>query len=487
MTKNPIPEIYNKYIDIWLKQFNGRGSVNIMKPLNAHDFLISILKRIVGRRPTSKIFICVDNYWRRKDILDKCKTENIDIANITCLSTNYINARFSYNYDLSICVGLNQFSTTSEVVFSRASWYLFIVCDNNIDAKRLAEIYNHYPCINNTINSKALQELSLSSPVEERRIKLIMNDETSDKYKEYSDYIDKAINIFGDFNTIHYAISGNKETGESAESVRLKIANFNGWNDTLDTNIPFNKQIDDYFNPNAIHQYALRINSIIKNRHQLVDSNSDKIKAIVDIISNNPGKRFIIISKRGETAAKITVEINQRLGYEACGDYHDTIEPKVLVDDFGNPILYKSGVNKGKPRIIKSAAISSINADKYENDKDEVLGLSKFIDNKRSEISPSEKLSPCNLMSCLSVKSSSNSGLAVSCDGLILVSQNVGKPRELMYRFNNITFDSSPIIVYRIYFASTYEADKMLKEKDNYSSIIDDENDNKNFDDIVCG
>lgn len=485
--KNSIPEIYSKYINLWLRDFKGKGSVNILKPLNANDFVVAILKRIVTKLPQSKIFICTDNYWRRKDILDKCTTENINTTHVTCLSENYVNAKFSYSYDLSICVGLKEFSSTSEVVFSSAKWYLFII-DNDISAKNLANIYNHYPCINSDVDSKAFHELSLRSPVEERRIVLTMDDATAAKYNEYDDYITKTINIFGDFETVRYALSGNEKTGESAETIRLKIANFNGWNDKLDTTIPFNSEIDNYFNPNAIHQYAININNIIKRRHELVDSNKLKIDAVVDIVINNPTKRFIIISKRGETAANITKEINNRLGYEACGDYHDNIEPKLLVDDNGNPVLYKSGINKGKPRVIKSAAISSINADKYEDSKDKVRELSKYIDEEQSEISLSDQLSCDELMTCLSVKSSSNSELAVSCDGLILVSQNVGIPRNLIYRFNNINFDTNPILIYRIYFANTYEADKILNEKkDEYCNIINDENNDENFTNIACG
>lgn len=477
-------EIYTKYIDTWLRQFNGRGSISILKPLNANDFVIAILKRIVSRKPESKIFICVDTYWRRKDILEKCTNNNISTENLTVISETYVNARFTYSYDLSICIGLKQWSSTSDVVISQAKWYLFVITDSEISSNKLTEIYKHYACVNAGISSKESRAVQLSSPVEDVRVKLTLNDVDAAKYNEYTEFIQAAINIFGSFENIHFAISGDKSKNLSAEDIRLSIAKINGWSENLDCSIPFNKQIDDYFNPNAIYQRAINVNDIIKRRHILCDSNKDKINAVVKIILENPGKRFIVISKRDDTANGITKAINDALGYEACGDYHDNIEPRVLLDDNGVPLLYKSGVNKGKPRIIKSQAISTANANRYEDDREAII----INRSELSDSSLSDRLSILNLMSCLSCKFASNDGLAVSCDGIILVSQNVGGFRDIMYRFNNLTFDVSPIPIYRLYFAGTYEQDKIEKEKDDsYAVIKSYENSDENLPDIVCG
>ena len=42
-------------------------------------------------------------------------------------------------------------------------------------------------------------------------------------------------------------------------------------------------------------------------------------------------------------------------------DSHDCIEDTIAVDEMGIHILVKSGVNKGKPRVIGSQAQSSLN------------------------------------------------------------------------------------------------------------------------------
>ena len=475
-------DIYNTLTNKWLRDFNGQGSVKILKPLSGAEYAFSIIKRFVTKKPDSKILVCVDSYNTRKDILDKCKAENIPTNRLTVLSYSYINARFNYNYDLSICVGLDGYSSTSEVVFSTAKWYMFIVTDVVRDSKKLAEVYKYYKCVNPDINSNVLNAVRTSSPVEERRLGLNMSDEDYAEYEKQTNHITKSLNIFGDFNILVKCLVGDKEHNVSAEQCRAALARLNGWSETLDTSLPFNKDIDDTFNPDAIENYASTINGIIKERNLLMDSNEVKIPVIVDIIKNNPDKRFIIISKRGEFAARITKAINEEFGYERCGNYHDSIEPKMLVDSNGNPVLYKSGVNKGKPRVVKAKAISSLNANKYDNDKDLVHNSIE-----RTISSPSDELSLVEPMSCLSVKLSFDSELEASCDRLILTSWNVDTPAEVLYRFNKIDITGTPYIIYRLYLRHTNEEKNINAEKPNNTKIVEFENNDKNFLDIVCG
>ena len=483
-----VNEIYKKYIDNWLRDFKGRGSVRLYSPLNPIDLSVELIRRVVNSRlvnPT--IFVCVDHYNTRKAILDKCKQENINYENVTVLSADYVKAKFVYHYNLSIVVGLKEWTTTCDTVASRTDWFMYIIGNDVTNAKHIAEIYSHCPCVNDNVDSKSLNALRGSSPVEERRIAISMSDTDYGVYNKRTDYITRALNTFGDFETIVKCINGDKINNISSGDCRLQIAYNNGWSPNLDCSIPFNQQIDAMFNPEAILDYAMSVNGVIKERHILCDSNDAKLLAVLKIIRDNPYKRFIIVSKRGEFAAKITEFLNNSFGKEICGDYHDCIAARYLVDSKGNPVLYKSGVNKGKPRMIKATAISSANLAKYNNDKETIQSLA----NGQAILSDSDALLGDDLMSCLSIRNSSNSELPASCDGLILVSQNVGKPKDLIYRFNNLTFDSSPYIIYRLYLSGTYEENNILNEKVtgdvNIVNMNDDENNDEKIPNIVCG
>ena len=62
---------------------------------------------------------------------------------------------------------------------------------------------------------------------------------------------------------------------------------------------------------------------------------------------------------------------------------------------------------------------------------------------------------------------------------------------ELKYRFNNIAFNSTPNIIYRLFLQGTIEEKElMVRKPNNYTSIITKkvniENSDENFAGIVC-
>jgi hypothetical protein len=65
----------------------------------------------------------------------------------------------------------------------------------------------------------------------------------------------------------------------------LIIAQYNGWNEHLDTTIPFNKQIDDLFNPISIEERCSTAYNIFRERNNLVNNNVNKIPIIIDLLN----------------------------------------------------------------------------------------------------------------------------------------------------------------------------------------------------------
>ena len=224
---------------------------------------------------------------------------------------------------------------------------------------------------------------------------------------------------------------------------------------------PFSKQIDECYNPLVLAERVKTFYNIVRERMLICSDNVSKLSRIVEIIKDNPDKRFLIISKRGEYAATVTKYINDKLG-EICGDYHDKIEDKVLVDSNGIPILYKSGSKKGTARIIKSKAISTLN-------------LKAFND---------------GLLRVLSIKNSSAASLETSVDEWIITSSLCDTINELIYRYNNVTCNQSKLKVHKLYMAGTIEEASLKKEKlsANHEVIENIKCDirTQNFDDIIC-
>ena len=214
------------------------------------------------------------------------------------------------------------------------------------------------------------------------------------------------------------------------------------------------KQIDDIYNPNILFERACTFYTIAKQRRDLVCDNDAKLEVIKNICLDNKDKKILIISKRGEYAAKITKYLNENSDIK-CGDYHDCIEDAIAIDDMGMPILVKSGVNKGKPRVVGAQAQSSLNERRFN----------------------------AGYINALSIKSASNIKLKIACDMVIFTSPLCDSIINVKKRFTNISFDNILTKTYMLYCIGTLENNKLNNEKENaIISVIDETENNVIYD-----
>lgn len=460
--KNVLEESYNKLINKWgSKQYKGVGTIHCVQPLQYTEIISRIIVLMRNKNPNIKILIVVGVWKERTEIVDALKNNNINIDTINILTYTYINSKYNYNYDVSIVVGVNEWNLYVNTAFNHARFKLMIITKDTIDSAKLSTIYLNIPPINDSINSSNINGVRALLPVEEHREPILfINQEDIDNYDKYTEYITQTIQVFGNLDNIKYARSGTQD-GRSAIQYITEIAEYNGWSTDMDMTNPFSKQIDECYNPLVLAERVKTFYNIVRERMLICSDNVCKLERIVEIIKDNPDKRFLIISKRGEYAATVTKYINDKLG-EICGDYHDKIEDKVLVDSNGIPVLYKSGSKKGTVRIIKSKAISTLN-------------LKSFND---------------GLLRVLSIKNNSTDSLETSVDEWILTSPLCDTIDELIYRYNNVNCSQSKLKVHKLYIAGTIEEASLKKEKLSANhEVIQNVNSDisaQNFDDIVC-
>lgn len=342
--KNIIEESYNFLINKWgSAEYKGRGSIHCVKPLDYSEIICRIITQMRNKNPTTKVFIAVKEWAFRIKIFDKLKEYNIDTNSVNCITEGYLKTKYTYSYDICFIVGIHEVTPEVYNLFVHSKFRLMILTEDIIDSKKLSNIYEKCKPINNPIDANSINAYRLSLPVEEHQIAVDFdNAEQFKVYNDYSEYITQVLQIFGDFNTITYARKGAPD-GRSSEQVLNDIAKYNGWSSTMDMSNPFTKQIDECYNPIVLGEKAHTCYEVMRKRGQLVSDNSAKLKAISQIVKNNPDDKIIIISKRGEFAAEITNYLNETFG-EICGDYHDKVEPRIMTDDNGVPILYKSGL-----------------------------------------------------------------------------------------------------------------------------------------------
>ena len=430
------------------------------------NFIPKIVYNIIvpfnKKYPNEQIFIVVDGYNTRLNILNYIKNVTNENFNIRILSKDFIKTEYKYNYKLIFIIGINNTFPIIEFLSDQSKFTLCILTKNIMDNDFISKIHNilSFIQINDDINNIDNRN-RIYSPVEEYRVGVTINDDDRETYNKYTEYINTTLSILNNISNIEKCKKGDEKLNISSSEFRYNLAKENGWNENLDTNIPFMKQIDDIYNPNSIYERACKFYTITKNRRDLLTDNEAKLETIKDICIKNKDKKIIIVSKRAEYAAKITKYLNKDLDLQ-CGDYHDCIEDTIAIDEMGIPILVKSGSNKGKQKMLGWRALSSLNEKRFN------LGY----------------------INVLSIKNASDPKLKIACDILIFTSPICDDIISFKQRFINITFKNEITIMYKLYCINTVEADKMIRDKISPNVKIINEKENlitydKNSGDII--
>lgn len=431
------------------QKYKGRASTYCFSFNIIPELVYNILYRFKRKNGNAKIFIAVDTYNTRKNILDyinkKGESYNIDI-----LSKDYIDTNYKHTYNLIISVGINNMPHLLRHFYYNSTFTIAILTENIMDENFNRLVFNLLPRIYTDDIVTIEKQVNLNSPVEGRVYNIDLTKDELELYKKYTNDINLSVSIFGNIDNIHKAIFGDKVLGISAVDFVNQLAKENGWSYDIDCNIDFQKKIDETYNPNSLTEKAETFFNISRSRRELLANNKNKFPIIADICNENKDKKILIISKNGEYAAKITKYINENTDCK-CGDYHDCIEHKVAVDINGNPILYKSGLHKGEPKILASKAQSSLN-EQYFNQ---------------------------GYINVLSIKESSFTSLKIVCDLIIITTPLYSTIKDIKTRFNNIKINSIPNKVIIICYANTIENEKL--EKWNSDKNITLINENENF------
>lgn len=430
-------EVYEKFAKDIMDGFQrnlGRGSCYCLNPIKPYYLIAKCILAYNNKHPNKQILIVVDNFNSRQHIQNELKRlkPNEDY-NIKILSKEYINSKYHYNYEYIITCNVDDLFTIRKL-YNESTFMLSIFTEVIKEQKLIQEIRTLLPNIISNVNPEEARLAIIYLPVEEYHVGVDFTQEDKDKYDKCTNFINQSIKIFGDLKNIEKCKRGVPELNISASEFRTNLAYENGWRETLDTTVELFAKIDEIYNPNTLFERACTFYNITSERRNLLTDNIQKIDEIINICKKHFDKRILIVSKRGEFAAEISKRINEETSL-ICLDYHDCIEDAMLVDDMGMPVLHKSGVNKGKPRIIKAAAISTRNLVEFN------LGRANI----------------------LSIKYSSDAKLKTNIDLIILTDGLYDDITSIRKRFTNIEFDEEITICYRLYCKNSLEA-KILKD-----------------------
>lgn len=435
-------ELHEKSVYQW-RMNKGIGTFIIPAPLDVLKPLLMILPAMYNKSPTMETNIVV------ADFVDKDKIKDYLLHKSELVHSNV--------YHRLITDGFIKIMTVSEATdrFTYLNPKLVVIYNPKdclycyvglLDKSKFKLILSSIPFIggleqlNNLVprvgsyNQASIDEIRSSRPVKETLVPLVVDEDSNLKKKldYYNKEISTAIAIFGDFETIKMARLGNSSTNSSAMAVCYNIARQNGWNENLDMTIQFNVEIDELYSPNALKERASGIYEIIRSRSLALASSDEKLSYILKIVEDNIDKNILIINKHGDFANEVTKYINDNTHYNSCYNYHDKVENIPAIDDNGNEVLIKSGVNKGKPKM---------------------LGV-------KSQKNLAQKLMNKGAIHVLSTNAAPDKDLAVNIDVIVITSPLCDTVETYLYRLSKVEF-AKEIQLYTLYYKGSLEEKKL--------------------------
>ena len=433
---------YNKINQLLQDGFlanKGKGSILAYPPLNIGKVLLGTIGRLIVKRPDEKILIVLGDY-RYKAEITKVIKETLELNEAVFIENHiqFLTQSYAYNrlylYTVNILIGIEDIPFI-EKSFQESKFTLIVTTNPSIKINRLTSIQAILPNIHLGIGDNDLQQSKINVPVTEYRHPIYLTEEQLVQYNKYSDFIKDSMTVFGDFNMVELCRNGDKNCNVSAMSICNNLAHQNGWSSELDMSVEFNVQIDKIYNPNAIHERAQLIYNIARERKNFVCNLDSKINEVIEIIKANPFKGIVIVSKSGEFAN----EIADRLNKEGiiCGLYHNEIPASYMPDTNGETITYKSGIDKGKPKLFKAKSLSTYWMQCYVYGETHVL----------------------------SMKAASDTDLAIDIDIVIFTTTLVDDIFKFKARFRKCNFNGNNTEIHRIYCVDTIEESSMYKER----------------------
>lgn len=436
-------QVYLNAVEVW-RVNKGIGTFVIPAPFDALKPLLYILPQLYNKSPTTNVVIIVKDFADRSSIESYLTTLSNEIwnnsfrtvmhnGNLRILTTEYAAEHINeYSPLLTIIYNPSIFHFVHIAMIEKSKFKL-VILNKLLDNKTMDDFYTVAPSIGN-FSQNVIDEVRSNRPVKECLVGLtIVPDSELDKEMNYYNReISTALAIFGNFDNIKYARLGNSATNCSSMMICDAIARTNGWDNHLDMSSQFNRDIDKLYSPAAIKERADNIYNIVRERSTKLASSKDKLSNILDIVNDNSDKNILIINKYGEFANLVTDYLNDKSGKRICANCHDKVDNVPAVDDYGNPILVKSGAKKGQPKLLG------------------VIAQKKLA----------QKLMNTHKIHVISCGASPDKSLDIDIDLIIITSPLCDTIESYFYRLSKVHF-SNEVLLYTLFYKGTLEEKKL--------------------------
>ena len=449
-------------IENW-RDANCNGTAIVPAPLDTLEFIEEVLNRTYTRSPTYKVIIIVNTFATRQKVIEHLKTNfivNTAITNgyIRIFTYDYISKNHNSIPNMIIYYLIDKFDQNMVTFNTSIKFKLCVLTSWIVDDGVMDRIIDSMPILA-CFKQAEVDQIRCSTPVEEQRIGITIDEDSEDArlLDYYTKYINTSINLFGSLDVMDKCNKGDYLTNTSATQMCYALATENGWSANLDMNIGINVKIDELYNPVNIAERAKQTYTVIRNRQELLASNQSKLPYIADIVRNNKDKKILIINKKATFAKEVTEYLNSVFGECIAAGYHDGLDPIIMCDINGNPILYKTGAKAGQYRTMGAKAQQTNNESRFNTGDIKVLVCGN---------SPDKELN-------------------ATVDVVIITSPFCESMKSYFYRLGNVKYKGI-LTLYTLYIINSQEERLNLnKELTNNHNILNNDNNEENNDFII--
>lgn len=374
-----------KAISIW-KDNNCKGTFQHIMRFGKTREIEMVISRTRVNHPDKRIVLLVPTDIAYQNVKHISKSNNVECYTLFTFTNMFNEPTFNREMFLLIIDEIHKFITPKNVNLLKAlkaSYKLGLTGSNlSIEDKKILKDIN-FPVIDVISEEEAIYRKWITE-FDEYNVAIQLSESDKIRYKDMNDNIDKIVEnfklvykkvntLFGkpifssDFELLNSMYCGKPILNSNFQRVgfitpnqlRLIVADIMGYKkDGVITN-DYTRKLQIYYNPNNLEQLAKTYNKCVVNRNNFLKHNVNKVNAIIELSKLYPRPTIVYND---------SIDMIEQL-YDSLTiprvKYHSQIESCHLLDEKGDVILYKSGENKGTPKLfgkttLKKLAIDSI-------------------------------------------------------------------------------------------------------------------------------
>jgi len=361
------------------KNNKGIGAIDAPPRFGKTAIGVKIISKVLNKTPDATTVIVAPSENIVKLWKDKANLNNVEVHSIHSLKKLHKKI-MHFNPYLLIVDELHKYTTR------QARYVLDELCNNSKFRLGLSGTYpyndnfitSRFPVVDVIYEQEAIEK-GWITPFNEYNLAVQFNNDEQTRYIKYSQFIHETIDLFkgklkyidsnkefikDDLHLIYSCYSGVKFNKKYVHGTKIReiLADAMGWKQDLDLSNNYNRNLNTYWNPNALYERCKAFKNIVDYRNELINNNDNKLNTVLEIIKKNDVPTIIF-----NDSIDFVNKLAEALGNKAV-PYHSKIKSvPIYNEETEDWERYSTGrVIKYGAKRLKDIAIEGMKSGKFK-------------------------------------------------------------------------------------------------------------------------